>query len=864
MKTMLLVDGNSMLFRAYYATIYSRPMTTSKGIPTNAVYGFANMFHKILDQLSPDAVLVAFDSGKKTFRHELFEDYKGGRKETPEELIAQFGLIRDYLDAMNIKRCEIPMIEADDIIGSVVKKYPDWEINVLSSDKDLLQLIDKTTSIWLMKKGISEMEKVDEEGLQTMFGISPKQVPDLKGLMGDSSDNIPGIPGVGEKTALKLLKEYGTIENLFANKESIKGKLKDKIVEFEEQSRLSKKLATIKKDVELDFDAESCLYNPNYKSLINFYNHLEMKSFVNKFQNFLDEPEEIEEIKVDVVKVCPEEYLQDNTCLWLDVSADNFYKGVLNGVALCKDNKVVYLGLSEMKKDQRFLDWLKSPTPKVIYDVKRAFHEFKRENMDVDGFYFDVMIATFLCDSTLTSWDRIKRKYEFIEEYQLSDIYGSENKPKLPDFSEQLKFVSRKAQIIEQLYIDCKEKLEKFEMHELFYELEMPLVKVLFNMEEEGICVDLQVLNEIADESLKRLEELTTTIYDHAGQEFNIKSPKQLAEILFDKLGLTSNKKRSTSIEILEKLQGFHPIIDDLMEYRKIQKLYSTYAEGLKKYVHNDGKIHTIYNQCVTQTGRLSSSDPNLQNISIRDEQARVIRRAFLPTSGNVLLASDYSQVELRMLAHMANETELIKAFQENLDIHTKTAMDIFGVSAQEVDSGMRRQAKAVNFGVVYGISDFGLSEQLGISRKEAKQFIGTYFEKYPKIKKYMDDTIDSCKGKGYVTTLLNRRREIHEIHDKNHMVREFGKRAAMNAPIQGSAADLIKLAMLHIQKMIEERGMKSKMILQVHDELIFDVLKEEEQPMKELIEKGMKEAMTLSVPLIAECKVGNTWYDAK
>lgn len=864
MKKMLLVDGNSMLFRGYYATIYTRPMKTSKGIPTNAVYAFATMFQKAVEIIQPEAVLVAFDAGKSTFRHELFTEYKGGRKETPEDLIPQFSIVRDYLDAIGAKRYELPQIEADDLIGTMVKKYPDWQIDILSSDRDLLQLIDKTTSVLLMKKGISELEEMTENGLMEFLGITPQQIPDLKGLMGDASDNIPGIPSVGEKTALKLLKDYGSVEKLLESTESLRGKLKEKVEEFADQARLSKILATIKTDVELNIEASDCLFVPQVEQVIQFFTDYEMQSLAKKFQSQKVETNPTKEVKKSVEVICPKSFFDGPTAIALDFSSEDFYQSQFFGITLTQGKEVVYLSVDDFKKDQDLLSWLKSQQLKVIYDAKRAYREFKRLNIPINGMDFDVMIAAFLCDSNLTTWDRLKQSYNFNEKYTLVDVYGTEAKPKLPDFQEQLHRATELALFTWNLYEVCKDKINEYEMNELFVEIEMPLVKILFDMEEEGITIDRDVLDDIAMKTLNQLNELTQKIYSYVDEEFNIKSPKQLAEVLFDKLGLMANKKRSTSVDVLEKLQGMHPIIDDLMDYRKLQKLYSTYAEGLKKYIQSDGKIHTIYHQCSTQTGRLSSTDPNMQNISIRDEQSREIRKAFIPTAGNVLLAADYSQVELRVLAHMANEEGLMQAFRENLDIHTKTAMDIFNVSSEKVTSLMRRDAKAVNFGVVYGISDFGLSEQLGISRKDAKHYIDTYFAKYPRIKDYMDGVIEQCQENGYVTTLLNRRREIHEIHDKNHMVREFGKRAAMNAPIQGSAADLIKLAMIKVQKLIDVKGLKSKMILQVHDELIFDVLQSEVDEMKVLIEEGMTKAMDLKVPLVAECQQGKTWYDAK
>ncbi|MFV0479116.1 MAG: DNA polymerase I [Anaerorhabdus sp.] len=870
MRKLLLVDGNSMLFRGYYATIYSQPMKTSTGVPTNAVYAFATMLNKALELLAPDAVLVAFDAGKKTFRHDLYKEYKGGRKDTPEDLIPQFGLVRDYLDAFGIYRCELEGIEADDIIGTVAKQYEDWDINILSSDRDLLQLIDATTTVLLMKKGISEMEEMNEEKLQETLGIVANQITDLKGLMGDASDNIPGIPSVGEKTALKLLSKYQSVEGLLDRTDELAGKLKEKVIEFADQARLSKELATIKTDVALPFILDECLYNPQFESVIRFFDKNEMKSLVQKMKPHLkNETESSSQIAdqqqvFQVVKRCPKSFFVENTKIELDYSMEDFYQSELMGMAFLQHGEVVYIRLEDLLQDEKCLEWMASDMSKITYDTKRLMREFERSNIKVSGLFYDVMIATFLCDSNLTTWDRVKQKYNFLEKNTMSDIYGTESKPKLPDFEQQTEATVERLFFLDQLYLTCKTEVAEYDLEDLFNRVEMPLVRILFQMEREGICIDAKVLDEIAEDALQQLNQLTKSIYKHSEREFNIKSPKQLAEVLFDELDLPGNKKRSTSVDVLEKLQGIHPIIDDLMEYRRIQKFYSTYAEGLKKYIHKDGKIHTIYHQCSTQTGRLSSTEPNMQNISVRDEQARKIRRAFIPTPGNLLLAADYSQVELRILAHMANEAGLIEAFKTGEDIHIKTASDVFGVDSSEVTSVMRRQAKAVNFGVVYGISEFGLSQQLGISRADAKKYIDTYFEKYPRIKEYMDEVVEECQQKGYVTTLLNRRREIHEIHDKNHMVREFGKRAAMNAPIQGSAADLIKLAMIKIQSELDMRQLKSKMILQVHDELIFDVVKDEVEIMKSLIEEGMTTALELKVPLLAECKQGNTWYEVK
>ncbi len=846
MKKMLLVDGYSMLFRAFYATAYGKMMTTKKGIPTNAIYGFANMLQKAIDIVQPDYLVVAFDAGKSTFRNEIFSDYKGTRKSAPEELIPQFQLVRDYLDSFNIKYIEKQGFEADDIIGTIAKRYPEYDINILTSDRDMLQLIDETTSVWLMKKGISEIVKMDEKQLFDDMGISPSQIIELKALMGDTADNIPGIAGIGEKTALKLIEEYKSIENLFQNVDSLKGKLKEKIENGKDCAFMSKKLATIITNA--DIPVEDYTFNPNYKTLVSFLDIIEMNSIKKRYEPLVTGNTLKTEDEYIIVNKIPDEFKKEILYIALDDDKDVFYKSKLNGIAINNGEKTIYINIDDILKDTNLLNILKSDSLKVGYDCKRDLHILKKYGIYIN-YGYDVMISSFLCDSTLTSLDKI------IENYNLNTLSKELN---------NVEYATTLAININKLYFETVSVLKEYDLEDLFYNLELPLSKVLFKMEEEGVNVDVEVLDKISNETLDRINELTKLIYEISNVEFNINSPKQLAEILFDTLKLPANKKRSTSVDVLEKLQGIHPIIDYLMEYRKLQKIYSTYSEGLKKYIQVDGKMHTVFNQCISQTGRLSSTDPNLQNISVKDDVGKQIRRAFLPSNNNVLLSCDYSQVELRVLADMANEKGLIEAFNSKMDIHTKTAMDVFNVNESEVTSSLRRQAKAVNFGIVYGISDFGLAEQLGITRKEAKEFMDIYNEKFPRIHEYMNEVIEYCKENGYVKTLLNRRRFIPQINDKSHMIREFGKRAAMNAPIQGTAADIIKLAMINIDSEIERLNLKSKMILQVHDELIFDVYDDEIEIMKNLVEDKMSNAYKLKVPLFVEAKFGKNWLEAK
>lgn len=861
MKKLLLIDGNSMLFRAYYATVYGRMMKTSNGIPTNAVYGFITMINKALSMVEPDAVLVAWDAGKPTFRHETYTEYKGTRKALDQELIVQFPIAREFLDAYGMKRYECEGIEADDIIGSMAKKYPDVEIHILSSDRDLLQLIDPTTDVYLMKKGITEMEVMDEAKLKEAMGIVPSQIIDLKALMGDTADNIPGVKGIGEKTALKLLSEYETVDNVYAHIDEIKGKLKEKLETDKEKAFLSKYLATIKVDAEIPLPFEAMLLQEPKEELHDFFVKYEMKSFV---KDTMDTREVKKEGSRSVVKQISSQLLQDGALVYANVDNESYYDAVLYGFAVSLKDQTEYIELQDALADTRFLAWLKEENGKAVYDAKNFYHALHKNGIEFADAKFDVMIAAFLVDGTLSDYDKLAEKYQFDRSLLKDDVFGKKGKGKLVDLDEAARYAMLQADHLQDLVSELDASLKEMEMKELFDTIEMPLTHVLYAMEKEGVVTSLSTLDEIARATSDKIDTLSAQIYEMAGMEFNINSPKQLAQILYDELGLKAGKKRSTAADVLEKLAKQHPIIPLLLEHRKYQKIYSTYAVGLSKHVLKDGKIHTIFNQIQTQTGRLSSSEPNLQNISVRDEEGKEIRKAFVASEGHVLLSADYSQIELRMLAHMADEEVMIDAFNHGIDIHTKTAMQIFDVDHDSVDANMRRSAKTVNFGIVYGQSDFGLSEQLGISRKEAHAFIDKYFASYPNIKSFMDSTIQFCEENGYVKTLFNRRRYIKEISDKNYMMREFGKRAAMNAPIQGSAADLIKLAMIHIFERMRREQVKSRMILQIHDELIFDVWEDELEQMKSIVEEGMQQAMTLRVPLIAEANIGKSWYEAK
>lgn len=872
MKRLLLTDGNAMLFRAFYATSFGEGLTmaTSDGTPVNAVFGFANMIAKAIEIVKPDGFMVAFDAGKHTFRHDLFADYKGGRRETPEQLIPQFSLVRQFLTSFGICWMEMQDIEADDLIGTVSKLYPDTETYILTSDHDLLQLVDEKTKVLLMKKGMTNMDIMTVESIDELYGIRPEQIVDLKGLMGDNSDNYPGIPGVGEKTALKLLKEYGSVENVLAHEGQIKGALGKKVIAGHDSALLSKKLAAIKTDVQVDFTQQQLAFTPDYPGVIRFLESLQMRKLSQRFRAMKEE--NTEEVVVEVpihshttVSRVPKELLEKECAVYLDDDPGNVDVSTIHGLAVSDGNQAVYIRIEDVRNDDALLAYLASEKPyKVGYDIKRSVRLCKRTGFSIH-WHDDVMIMANLADSTLTSTDKIKDMCGMKETYSFADVYGKANKPMLIiDEEKQREHGCVWADFI----MECKDRFEakirEYDMVSLYRDMELPLTFILAEMEETGIRCDSDILDQISKDTLATMNKEAEEIYILAGRKFNLNSPKQLAEVLYDDLGLYAGKKRSTSVDMLLKLKDDHPIIPHIMTYRKYAKIYSTYSDGLQKFIQKDGRIHTIYNQCATQTGRLSSSEPNLQNISVRDEAGRIIRKAFMPDDGCVLISCDYHQVELRILAHMADEKTLIDTFRNNVDVHTRTAMDVFGKSEDEVTPADRRKAKAVNFGIVYGISDFGLAEQIDSTRKEAAAFIESYYKAYPGIRTYMDGVVKSCEKKGYVSTLCGRRREIPEIHAGQYMQREFGKRAAMNAPIQGTAADLIKIAMIRIDRMMKEKGVKSRMILQVHDELIFNVPQDEIDLMKEIIEEGMSKAMELKVPLSVECAVGSTWYEAK
>ena len=854
---LLLIDGNSLLFRGYYATAYGNIMKTSKGVYTNAVYAFANMINSALKMIKPDYCVVAFDKGKHTFRHDIAPDYKAGRKQTPEELIGQFDLVREMLEAYKLPYLEYDSIEADDIIGSLSRKF-NMETCILSSDRDMLQLIDDNTSVYVMRKGMSDIAKMDERALFDEYGLKPYQIIDYKGLSGDKSDNIKGVEGVGDKTAVKLLSEYDTCEGIYEHIDEIKGKLKEKLIKDKDSCFLSKTLATIKVDVDIPMQLDDFKLNIDEVGMNSFYDKYEMRSLIRS--SYTNENKPHKQLK-KVNKISKQ--LFNNPVIYFVSDEFSYYKRQLIGVCFSNEDQE-YISIEDLKNDKEALDFLSSDSNKAVFDLKAILHCLDNYDIKLGSNTDDLYLMCFLSNNYNSDLKSIISNYCNILIPEQKDIFGTIKKPLDYSFESLSSYVQEVSECLAKVYKDVKKELKDKKMEELYSNIELPLVYVLYDMEKSGVICDEKELDEIALNTKNKLDKLEKKIYKSVGHEFNISSPKQLSEVLYSELDLPDLKKGSTNAEVLNKLVDYHPVVSDILEYRKYSKLYSTYAEGLKKYIGEDSRIHTIFSQTITQTGRLSSYDPNLQNISVRDDESREIRRAFKPSKNNVFISSDYSQVELRVLASLSNEKKMIDAFNSGIDIHTKTAMDVFGLDQDEVSDIDRRHAKAVNFGVVYGISDFGLANQTQLSFTDAKRYIDNYFETYPNIKKYLDSQVEFCKENGYVKTMLNRRRYIKEISDRNYMMREFGKRAAMNATIQGSAADLIKIAMINSYNKLKEENMKSKLILQVHDELIFDVAEDEVEKMKQIIPEIMANAYKMKTRLDYSLAIGNNWYEAK
>ncbi len=859
MKKIVLVDGNNLLFRSYYATAYTgNIMRNKEGFPTNGVYGFVNMINKIISEEKPEYMMVAFDIGK-TFRHEKYERYKDGRRETPDDLKVQFPVAKKILTAMGIKYLECAGYEADDIIGTIsmwCEKDPEYEALIVSSDKDLLQLISDETVVKLLKT--KDYIWMDKKTFNDTYGFDPIHMIDLKALMGDSSDNIPGVKGIGEKGAIKLVSEYKTIDNIYENIDKIKGATQIKLIDGKEDAYYSKDLVTIYREVPLDITFDDLLYKgENADELIDIYNDLGFYSLLRKINTSDIKNEKSREDEFKIISDINDVKISEDTSIYLDTTIGNYHDAEILGIALYNSTLSCYIPYDIFKNNTSILD---TDYNLSTYDYKKLIVVFNKYGIKVPNINFDTMISAYLLNyETKDDICYLANKLNiYIPSYDKKEVVTSE---------EAIRRAILKAKFIyntkDKLYEDMKREDNIY----LFESIEMPLAKVLANMEIEGIRVDKKVLEEMGTEIKIKLEILTRDIYNYAGEEFNINSPKQLGEILFDKLKLPGAKKNkngyATDIDVLKKLTEY-PIINKILEYRALAKLYSTYIDGIISTIREDGKIHTIYTQTLTRTGRLSSIEPNLQNIPMRSEYGRLIRKAFIPENYSVILSSDYSQIELRVFAHLSGVNDLINAFKEGVDIHTKTAMDIFKVPMEGVTKNMRRQAKAVNFGILYGISSYGLAEDIGIPVKEAKEFINKYFETYPGVKDYMDKEIDEAKRNGYVKTIMNRKRVIEELKSSNYMVRSMGERMALNTPVQGSASDILKKAMVEINNIFEKENIKSKMLLQVHDELIFNVYNDEIDKVKDIVYNTMTKVFELKVPLDVDIELGNNWYEAK
>ncbi|KAF0335366.1 DNA polymerase I [Pediococcus acidilactici] len=880
---LLLIDGNSIAFRSFFALHNSlEKFKNPDGLHTNAIFGFNKMLDSILKQYQPTAALVAFDAGKTTFRTEMYDDYKGGRSKTPPELSEQMPYIKQLLTGYGIKTYELPNYEADDIIGtlSLAAERDDYEVVVVTGDRDLTQLSSAETTVAVTKKGVSEVEEYTPRHVKEKLGITPEQIIDLKGLAGDTSDNYPGVTKVGEKTALKLLKQFGTIENLYDNLDDLKpSKMKEHLIEDRDAAFTSKTLATIKRDAPVEIGLADLKYDgKNITFLQEFYQKMKFRTFLAALQQ--NKPTEEKVSEKLAYHVLTKDTLPDFTKwgkeinFYLEMPEKNYHLSEFCGFAIGTDKELWVSDDVELLREPALSKILANQKVVVnVFDGKRTYVGLHRLGVTLNSINYDILLQSYLLDTNDNSNDLGQLAHEHdIEDIKTdAEVYGTGAKRAVPAKDVLLEHLAHKIDVIGELGRRLQEELINNQQAGLYWKIELPLSIVLAKMEISGIKVDRERLGAMQSELTERLSELESQIHQEAGEEFNINSPKQLGHILFEKLEFPVIKKTktgySTAVNVLEKLRGYSPIIDHILDYRTIAKIKSTYVDGLLKVIHStDQKVHTTYQQTLTQTGRLSSTDPNLQNIPIRIEEGKKIRQAFVPShEGWHILSSDYSQIELRVLAHITGDHHLQEAFKKDEDIHSSTAVRIFGLKdASEVTPNIRRQAKAVNFGIVYGISDYGLSQNIGISRKDAKRFIDTYFKEYPGVKKYVDDSVETAREKGYVETIAHRRRYLPDIHASNFSVRSFAERTAMNTPIQGSAADIIKIAMINMQNELEKRQLKTRMLLQVHDELIFEVPDEEMSVIKELVPKVMDSAIKLDVPLKVETSWGNNWYDAK
>lgn len=866
MKRAILIDGNNLLFRSYYATAYSQSlMRNSKGFPTNALYGFTNMMNKIINEEKPEYIVVAFDKGKN-FRHEKYENYKAGRIETPKDLLIQFPKAYEILDAMGIKWVNCDNYEADDIIGTFAKMADidkEYDATIVSSDKDLLQLISSDVNVKLLKQ--KDYILMDEKVFFDTYGLDPIKMIDLKALMGDASDNIPGVKGIGEKTALNLLHEYQTIENLYDNIDTVKGKLKDKLLDGKEDAFFSKEIATIYKDVPLNMTFKDIKYlGSNKEKLINLYKELEFYSMIKKLEIEEDNTSQLSlfDNKDNIIKVNDKLNINKEFSFYLELSKENYHLAKYIGLIIYDGDNFYYLDENALLINKDIFSYAVN-----TYDIKKSICFLNRYGIKLNNLKYDTLLAGYLLNYNVKddlAYLANANNYNiiFYDKYINDEELTIDENLFISNLVSKVKFIHN----TKDKYLN---ELNNENMLDLFNNIEIPLTFVLSKMELNGFNVNTLELDKIKEDLEKRINEVVSEIYNIAGEEFNILSSKQTGYILFEKLNLPYKKKKTednykTDHDTLMKYYNLNPIIGLILEYRNLSKLINTYMESLKKYVMEDGKVHTIFKQAVARTGRLSCIEPNLQNIPIRTNEGKRIRKAFFPIEGNVLLSSDYSQIELRLLAHISKDENLINAFLSHEDIHTKVASDIYGINISDVTKEQRRNAKAVIFGIVYGISGYGLSENLSIDSNEAKELINKYLTMYPKVKEYMDFIIKDAKDKGYVKTLFGRKRVIEELSNTNYIIRKAGERIALNTGIQGTGADIIKKAMIEIDKEITKRNLNTKMLVQVHDELVFSVPKSELEEVKTLVKQIMENTYKLLVPLKVEIEVGDNWYDAK
>lgn len=873
-KRVVVIDGNSLMFRAYYATAYTgNLMQASNGLYTNALYGFVNMMNKIIDSMNPTNMLVAFDAGKQTFRHKQYSDYKGTRKKMPEELGMQIPLIKEYLNTLGIKQLELLDYEADDIVGSMARLaaglgYP---VDIISGDKDLLQLVSENITVHLTKKGITDLDDYTVDNFYEKLGFTPSQHVDYKAMIGDSSDNLPGVKGIGPKTALSLLQEYQSLENIIENIPSLKGKTAVAFLENKEVALKTKFLATIYTSVPFDFGVEDTIVlKPNYHELRKFFEKVEFKSFVKKLD--IEPTTTVEEKSIEY-----NYYLEETDSLFaklnqesyidIELDGENYHRSDILGLSILIGEDVYFLDKT-MLFNPKLQEYLVSDYPKYVVDSKKLIVALSNLGIDIKNINFDLMLASYVLNPSLANGD-IKTVLENFKTTSVAyheEIYSKKTKYVIPEYDVYAKYSMNKVIALKEVKDIIIFKLEEENLTSLLKDIELPLARVLSNIEINGFRINPKTLDRIKEDFIAKQETSKNKIYELVGHEFNIASPKQVGVVLFDELKIGKGKKNktgySTSVEVLESLKDFHPVVGEILEFRKYSKLISTYVDGLSSEIFDsDSKVHTIFKQYLTSTGRLSSTEPNIQNIPIRTEEGRIIRSAFVPsTEDGYLVSADYSQIELRILASVSNCQAMLDAFNNHIDLHSSTASKVFGVPLEEVTKDMRRKAKAVNFGIVYGMSDWGLAEALHIPQWEAADFIEKYFMIYPEIKEYLDKTVKDAKNNGYTETIFKRRRYIPELSSSNHNLQKFGERTAMNAPIQGSAADVIKIAMIDVYNKMEELSLKSKMVAQVHDELIIDTTLDELEIVKKMIKETMEKAVSINVLLESDVEVGKTW----